>query len=502
MYSDGVKKLVEENWDKLPFMFMARNDPSFRQRIEGETKFMDEIYPSIQLRHRAYFIKHNITKDNVPKCKRCNVNPCGLHIQNAIKGLRTYCGPECSRADKTVSKDALKYLEDKDWLYDQRVNKRIAIETIGDNLGVSHVTVDKYLKIHKIRDVIDSTRKLEPHKKVLLKNKNFMYDLYVTQDKTLREIGEIIGCAHTCVKEHLNEHGIEIKPSNAYDRKFNKTSNEEKQIFSFIESVSSKFVKANDRKTLNGKEIDAFIPDLNLGIEYHGIYSHVYRPHESKECLIKGPDYHLSKTLACKSKGVRLVQFYSNEWNDSNEISKDIIKRKLLKNKIINIINCQIRIIDNEEAVSFLEKNKLNPSKKVLLSLGVYYRDGLVYVMTFYRNKHGWVISNNTPILGYSFLGATKKLINHFRSTNKEPIFVKVDRRFSEGTLYSSLGFTLYKVLEPKYYYTNNSYTKLYDAKSLEEEARATNQEEVYFLRKNPKYRKIYDCGSLIFKLE
>lgn len=49
-------------------------------------------------------------------------------------------------------------------------------------------------------------------------------------------------------------------------------------------------------------EIDIFIPSLQLGIEYCGVYWH--------SSIFRTPDFHLKKYLACKSKGITLLTVF------------------------------------------------------------------------------------------------------------------------------------------------------------------------------------------------
>lgn len=52
------------------------------------------------------------------------------------------------------------------------------------------------------------------------------------------------------------------------------TSNLEIELQSFIESIYKGPIIKNDRKVLDGKELDVYLPEKNLAIEFNGLYWH------------------------------------------------------------------------------------------------------------------------------------------------------------------------------------------------------------------------------------
>jgi hypothetical protein len=60
----------------------------------------------------------------------------------------------------------------------------------------------------------------------------------------------------------------------------------EKELVDFIKSIYNGEIITNNRKILKGKELDIVLPELNLAIEFNGIYWH----------SLKDKNYHLNKT--------------------------------------------------------------------------------------------------------------------------------------------------------------------------------------------------------------
>ena len=89
-------------------------------------------------------------------------------------------------------------------------------------------------------------------------------------------------------------------------------SKEEKELVSFIHSIYDKQIIENDRSILNGKELDIYLPDKKIAIEFNGLYWH--------NELHKDKNYHIDKYNQCLKKGIQLIQIWEDDWNNKNEI--------------------------------------------------------------------------------------------------------------------------------------------------------------------------------------
>ncbi len=104
-------------------------------------------------------------------------------------------------------------LLNKDWLYEQYVNQLKSSHDIAKEIGCIHVSIINYLKRFNIPvrtnnecfGLRGKTSKSYP----LLNNKDWLYEQYINQKKTTREIGKIIGCSRTSVSGYLESYGIE-----------------------------------------------------------------------------------------------------------------------------------------------------------------------------------------------------------------------------------------------------------------------------------------------------
>lgn len=237
----------------------------------------------------------------------------------------------------------------------------------------------------------------------------------------------------------------------------NHVSRAEIEIVDFLSAfVNKKDIRMRDKLMLDGKEIDIYLPDYRLGIEFNGIRWH-------SEKFNKENSYHLEKTLLAADKGIILIQIFEDEY---------LMHKKLVFDKIANILGfnsnkpkiyarkCDIRKLTNKPTVKeFLDNNHIQGSAGYTVAYGAYNGDELVAVMTFVNEGDVWNLNRYCTDIKYRCPGVASKIFKHFVNDHK-PLMVKsfLDRRwcFSESNnLYTKLGFKLNSVLKPDYRYTN-----------------------------------------------
>ena len=139
---------------------------------------------------------------------------------------------------------------------------------------------------------------------------------------------------------------------------------------------------------LNAKEaefvVNHFSYDLKIGntlIEINPAYTHnstkgAFFNGKQKEPLSQ--DYHKNKLLAAENAGFSCLYIW--DW-DNPEVIKDMLSSDKV---IIKAKDCILRVISNEEAISFLRINHIHKEPcNISLSVGLYFQDLLVSVMSF-----------------------------------------------------------------------------------------------------------------------
>jgi hypothetical protein len=234
-------------------------------------------------------------------------------------------------------------------------------------------------------------------------------------------------------------------------------SNEEEEIINFIkEKIGINNIVTRDRKILNGRELDILIPNKNIAIEYNGIFWH--------NELNKPKNYHLEKTEACNSKGIKLIHIFEDEYVNK----KDIVLNKLshILGKCDNLPKirggkCEIKEISYNESSEFLEKYHIQGSVSSTKYLGAFYNDKIIGVMTFKKSKkNNWELTRFASDYNYICHGVGGKLFKYFiKNYNPNEIISFADRRWTikEENLYVKLGFELNKTTLPDYHYQMSS---------------------------------------------
>lgn len=468
---------------------------------------IEQYQPRITKFQKKYFEEN--PSSEWPMCPCGCDRPVLLNYTKPNSLFRQYASAECSRKSKTIPKEINNILSNKDWLYEQRFILKKSKELIAEELGISSGPINKWLKIHNI----DYLKLSESDHKVqeFLDNKEFLENEY-NKGKTLEEIAKAIGSSKSTVSIKFNEYNIETKEPNSYDRK-SFSSKEEMQVYDWIRSILPENieVKHRDRKTI-GSELDIYIPELNIAVEYNGIYTHLWRPNAKSESSQKGPKFHLNKTIACEKQGIQLIHIFSDQWNKNQSAVKTILMAKLGANKTIFARKCEIRTPSVHEKNQFLDSYHLQSADKSKYHFGLYYSDELVALMTFgssrYNKNYKWELIRYCGKFGISVVGGFSKLLKHFMKNHNGSIISYADRCYSDGGVYEMNGFSLTKINRPGYYYVNlnkgsrinrRMYTKkrilqlIGITSSLKSEAELTEELGL---------KKIFDCGTLTYTID
>lgn len=238
----------------------------------------------------------------------------------------------------------------------------------------------------------------------------------------------------------------------------NHLSINEDEIADYIASlIGNNNIIRRDKKVLNGKELDIYIPSFNLAIEYNGIRWH-------SEQFNKDKYYHLNKTLECDKKGIKLIQIFEDEYILRKNIILAKIHHLLKGDKDLPIImgrKTLCKEITKEDAKLFLENFHLQGFSKSTVYIGSFFNEKLIGVATFIKeNKtdNKWIMSRMATDYHYRCQGVCGKMINFFiKKIQPNEIKTFLDRRYgnNQENVYLKLGFKLESIEKPNYAYTN-----------------------------------------------
>ncbi len=130
-----------------------------------------------------------------------------------------------------------------------------------------------------------------------------------------------------------------------------------------------------NKKIIPPFELDIYIPDKKIAIEYNGIYWHG----ESKG---KNQFYHQNKTDLCRAQQIKLIQIYESDYKNKPNVVKSIISNKLNKNKPYPITGeINISPVNYENAQKFNSVNGINVLFNGIF-YGLYIDNSLVYLIS------------------------------------------------------------------------------------------------------------------------
>jgi len=295
-------------------------------------------------------------------------------------------------------------------------------------------------------------------------------------------------------------------------------SKPEFEIIEFIKSLGVTNIIHSNREILNGKEIDIYLPDYKIGIEYNGLLWHSRGTTFPVNVANEQKSAHFKKTDLAKEKGVFLLHIFENEWLNNPDKWKSVIRNKLHKNKHkIYARKTVFKRITSKEANSFCEQNHLQGKGVSKLNYGLFYEDvkedKLVSVMTFskarFTKEEGikYEMIRFCNLTNHSIIGGASKLLSNFKKINPGGIVSYANRRWSDGHLYKTLGFELRHISGANYFYfkdnnrlwSRNKFQKhkLKDQLDIFDE-KLTEIENMF----NNRYRQIHDSGNYVFILK
>ncbi len=287
-------------------------------------------------------------------------------------------------------------------------------------------------------------------------------------------------------------------------------SKPEQDLFEFVDSITSENVIRHDRSVLEGKELDIWIPSLNIAIKHDGIFWH------SELNGNKNKKYHLKKTQQCEEKGVQLIHVFGSEWHQKKEVVKSALQHKLgeTENRIY-ARDCEVREIETPKKTTFLQQNHLQGAGKSSIKMGLVQGDEIKAIMTFSKPKASHGANDGIELSRYAsdgsvVGGASRLLTNFIRDHNPNKIFTYADRRWSNkgNSMYPKIGFEPAGASDPNYHYfrpeaPNTLYHRFGFRKSkLKERLEYFNSEMTEWENMVLNgFDRIWDCGHLKFEL-
>jgi hypothetical protein len=267
--------------------------------------------------------------------------------------------------------------------------------------------------------------------------------------------------SHTKVRIVCNPHGeFQQTPTNHLTGKSGctKCNHMKSRGEAAVASALSIFTKViqRDHECIKPKELDIFLPEKNIAVEYCGEYwhSHGDAVDEANKSI-----NHYNKFKACADAGVRLITLYESEW-----INRNYAVRRLLRNAAgssrgkLMARKCALQKVSVQEAREFYERYHPQGGNGAGEHYGLYWNAKLVACMRFTlgandrgNNKNRvWTLTRYATRV--TVAGGASRLFKAFvNEYNPAQVKSFSDNRFFGGGMYAQLGFALVEESKPDY---------------------------------------------------
>lgn len=271
-------------------------------------------------------------------------------------------------------------------------------------------------------------------------------------------------------------------------------SNKEIRLQDFIKRVYSGTVEVSVRNVISPYELDVYIPEKKLAIEFNGTYWH--------SSLYKDKKYHFNKSQKCEEKGIRLIHIWEYEWDNERQrpILENIIKNALGVNENkVYARKLDIEIRPSREMREFFDKNNIQGFRSGKFSICLVDKKTRVVYMAyqmghcyFGKGKYKWEVIRGATKLGYTVVGGASKIWKYFIDNyNPQSCVYYVDYNYFNGNSLPYLGL--------QYITTQSSFKNLWVETSEVRNREPSRHKEIKELQEKGLVIPVYNAGTKVY---
>lgn len=276
--------------------------------------------------------------DRQRKIKQTNINRYGVENvyqidvikQHSIEAIQQqkrnykclYCGKDCGIKKFCSSDCRIKYAENGGSYNNRTKAKQTCIQQFDGKMNggawpTRRAKIEQFEKEHNCTSVKklcimygQSWRILDLPRIMINKQNSAISNVYLPK-----------------IQEFAQKYGLTVK------------SRAEDVLRQDISTIYKGTIISNTRKVIKPLELDLYLPELKIAVEYNGTYWHSIKNN-------KNVNYHLNKSLLCRQLGIRLIHIYEFEsYQTQLQLLKDLIlgidnypKNDFNKNNLIDNI--------------------------------------------------------------------------------------------------------------------------------------------------------------------
>lgn len=232
-------------------------------------------------------------------------------------------------------------------------------------------------------------------------------------------------------------------------------SSGEEEVRRFLSIFTT--VEARNRTLIKPREVDMYLPEKKLAVEYCGMYWHSHHDADDER---KNRHKHFEKYTQCQEQGVRLLTIYETEWAERGPAIRRLLRNAIGKSRgKLMARKCDLRTVSDAEARAFYEKYHPQGGDGSGEHYALFWKGKMVACMRFVfgANDRGAGASSRSWTLGryatrVTVAGAASRLFNGFLTDHYHPSVKSFsDNRYFSGGMYEQLGFVLEEEVAPDY---------------------------------------------------
>jgi len=278
------------------------------------------------------------------------------------------------------------------------------------------------------------------------------------------------------------------------------TSKAEQEILDWVRQ----FYPNTHKYRVQNYEIDIYVPELKLGIEYNGLFWH------SESC--KSRSYHIDKTEFFQTLGIRIIHIFEHEWHNKRQQILSFLSSALNLNSIkLNIRDCNVIWSSSSQELKLAHKlldevHIQGHSNSTQYVANIYHNNSLVSTATFgrhHRNSTEWVLTRFCTKNDITIRGALGKISKLAFLNLKSPILSWADFRLSNGNGYEKAGWKMHTKHGPDYFYFKITTGQIFSKQSRQK--RVVNTPPSMTEREHAALdglERVWDCGKLKYVFE
>lgn len=265
------------------------------------------------------------------------------------------------------------------------------------------------------------------------------------------------------------------------------------ELQEYIKSIYNGIISVNNRSIISPYELDIYIPDKNLAIEYNGTYWHTSNNIDKKA--------HHNKSKLCEENGIRLIHIFEYEWENDRQrpVLENIIKSALGITKTVYARKMKIIEKPSSEMREFFDKNNIQGFRGGKTAICLADEKGEVYMSYimgkafFGKGKYEWEVIRGATKLGYTVVGGASKIWKYFIETYKPNSCVYyVDYNYFNGK-------SLENLPNMEYITTQFSFKNYWVDEGVVKNREPKRHKEIMQLEKQGKVFPIYNAGTKVY---